>query len=1107
MTEINRETDLQEEDGYVDAPGISSGPMTDDEEYNVEGPMGDNGNPDYPDDVSNEDKKESNKPRILIGPSVEIRNLLNGVDFKKYTYKSGPRKGEFTNDFYKNVRGRFHFKNDTRTKKGFVTFIMDTPESEIIAGILLNGQQRKFKVTMQKIGTFANILNYVHLPFLPNIKRVYLDEVKYIKEDNEIKNIIDKVDFSYYVYKSGPKESSFKPSFYKFVKGGFSVTNDGKVNLNMKTAMDELVVGLLLENDEYAEYDIDYQKIGSFKKILKYDDDEKIFSLIKDEYLKNIRFLTAHGTKKRFIRPKYVRNVKTGHIIKTDSRSYKQIYHQIKLKRVIYKDLSKYLTIDYHVSKSCIIDYFQTYVDKDIEQKLKRILGYQIENIKAGFDTDEIFKVAKFYNFSCTARMVYNATIIGKFVHDETKPHMKELNYIIHKEHMYVLQKQQFDGSRKDIVITNINDIYRSDRYKNLIVTDLELFRQISEYIKEKYEAIDYSPDTIHYKTHIIKWIPDYIEDNKILIEEKSKNSNVYTYIDRILKLRGYLNSESMDSFVDCNKIRLDGSGNTNLRCDQNKSYIHQLVKNNIMFPVPSINDFWKPYDGHIIDYGIYDCILNEYDNILAPYDGKYTGYEIKILKKEKRIKEIRAQFIASQFRLIDKQEVLRFPTDIVRRYIGWLQHQSHVESSNYSNIYGDEETALLRFLGDEAHLSNEKGIIRVCKHFMVKKTGLLTNIMVKALANIDLYYFNKSFLEINPHALLVTIKTDSIGYIFSDDAMHYVKPKKLITKDKYAKDKSKYMGFFKIEHENMDESYDENNYQFKEHQPEIQITIKEFLEINHYSSKDITKLVEDRKSFQIWGKPGFGKSTSCKEIIRPLLEKMGKKYVICSSTKESANLINGETVQGLFSSKSLYEIQKYFEDVTYVIIDESSQIRQDIYKMLEYIRDNTECKFILMGDHYQCPSIDSIRGETWIIGEFVTELAGNNIVTLEEHAKIRYTPELNKILNHITDHFDDKLYILEYIIKKFKTAKTTNTRLNIAFTHAVCDKIRDKKINRECQTVHSIQGKTLDEDYSIFEITRMEPHLIYTALSRAKDVKQIIIITGNIGKLKVPAN
>jgi hypothetical protein len=122
-------------------------------------------------------------------------------------------------------------------------------------------------------------------------------------------------------------------------------------------------------------------------------------------------------------------------------------------------------------------------------------------------------------------------------------------------------------------------------------------------------------------------------------------------------------------------------------------------------------------------------------------------------------------------------------------------------------------------------------------------------------------------------------------------------------------------------------------------------------------------------------------------------------------------------------------------------------------------------------------------------------ELAGYNTVKIGWHKHARYNKEYNDFLdklltfkggrdpaciNHIKKYFKDA-------VKPMKGSKDDNV-IKLSYTHKVGKKL-DNYI-----TVHKSQGKSITENHSIYDITRMPLKVLYTALSRTVDPNMITI-------------
>ena len=153
---------------------------------------------------------------------------------------------------------------------------------------------------------------------------------------------------------------------------------------------------------------------------------------------------------------------------------------------------------------------------------------------------------------------------------------------------------------------------------------------------------------------------------------------------------------------------------------------------------------------------------------------------------------------------------------------------------------------------------------------------------------------------------------------------------------------------------------------------------------------------------------------------------------------------------------------------------------------LLEQLKEYN-VKFILIGDECQTHSVDS--STSLLRSNFTYKLLDYNVM-LKEHNKkyCRYDEELNKHLQFIRNNFNNIDLIKNYVYKNFQITNEKNTAINIAYFHKTCDN------NENCHTVHSYQGKTINEPFTIYNIYQMSSYLIYTALSRATKYNNIFI-------------
>ena len=898
--------------------------------------------------------------------------------------------------------------------------------------------------------------------------------------DEQIIELLDSIE-----YKNILKDGKFVNAFMKRVNGTFDLKNVANksaiINFDFPTIESEIFVGKILVGDLSNLKPED--KKNPLYRVMNY---RNVLAPIKQVYLDSIKYLNTKRIKENK-KVKYVINPNTDRKIEVGKATAKKFFGRIKLKKVIYRSITNFVTVEYNIEdgENCVISYlYKKFGKKKINNLIEK------KEYKDGITYKQIFKIAEELDFTCIARMP-DGTIIDKYEGND-----KKLDFIIHDEHMYVIGKYDKNKTKKDIIINNIEQIYNNE-YKNLIILDYDNYKNIKNKIQQKYELEEYSFDKFKYKTNDIIFDANYKINKKILEDQKYKSKNIYACIESKFKLRGYINSNSIQIFQDINKIRIFAKNNEeNIKLDQNKSYVHQLYKK-IVFPVPCLNDYWKEYSNKIHEHGFYYCKLNKYDEILAPKDDIYTSYAVEILKKEKRIKEIISEFITEKYVTLNTDYLpppnkneepteLQFPEKILKHYIGWLQKSINVQNIKFDNIKGDELEGMRAYYDDTCYTIDNT--LNISKNYLVRKTGVLSNIIVKEQTNIDLYLFNKKVINDNKDAYLNSIKTDSLGYVL----------KNKFIKNDLCDDKK--FGFFKIEKINNNikkniideeliiESIETHN------KPKV---IKE-KKIKEYSINNIIELIDNKESFKLDAPAGYGKSYTTKHKIIKYMKDNDIKFLLTSTTNDNKNMweeyYNEKciTIQSIFKKeKTIYEIKKSIIKYEYIIIDEAVQLSQDLLKYIEYFKNLLKINFIVLTDEYQCV-VDDYDGKSYISTRFANELFDNNIIEIKEHKNIRYDDKLNEAVKYIRQNFDNKPKILKYIEKNFKIMNTElKNKLNLTYYLKTEDKIN--KIEKyKALTTHKAQGRTITENYTIHDLYNMPVSVIYTAISRAKNIDQI---------------
>lgn len=923
-----------------------------------------------------------------------------------------------------------------------------------------------------------------------------------------IDDVLKDVDFSKYVKKNG----EFNKNIYNIANQGRASYSNRRVggdhfldiefdNFNV---MSDILMGVYLLN-LYNRYTEDDTYVESYPEVYidnipNFYDLQNLYEAFPASIYEMMKQYLDHaeeskiGAEKKYDEDEnvsHVKNIDTNRFIKVNSRKYKQIYRNIGLFKVgEVKSLSEFKTDKYKVGLNCVVDWMRENVDKNIVDKLKVIIGKDINKIKKkGMKYPDIFKICKHYKQFNVKVRDRTGDIIDKLKIDGCK---QNLDIIIHSKHMYVLTDSKVNKIKKEGIITKFDEI---KKYNNcqLIVETKDLFDSIIKEVKKDNYIKLLNSNELHYGSNIIKLNCDYEKDFKIMNESKTKCKNLYNYIDSILKLRGCLDDNNFSYFVkNVHKIRYykAGLGKCDVRYDLNKAYPSQ-IKKKVIFPVPCLSDKWEIYNPkqRLLKYGLYYCEIkpNKKDSILAPISGVYTGYAVEILKKKCAIKKIVYQFICNKYVALGNnkiKELFKFDNSQLRRYIGWLMKSKSSDNAVYYGIGKKEGKALLYKYGEDVASVNGK-MFRYTKTRLVTHTGVLANLFIKELTNIELFNFNEQFMKLNKKAKLNRVTTDCLGYKVSGNI---IEPKQFINQTvdgKFKKEKIK--------------SVVTGKSTSKKDDPNPLVKTREVVE---YKKDSVVEFLCDRKSMGIFAPAGYGKTYLIHNTIIPYLKKNNMKYVLASTTIENMNMHNKEypkdnkctTIQKQFNSKYIEDIINKYDKIDYLIIDEASQLCQGTLKFLELIKDRTECGIVLCGDEFQCQSIDC-EGKNYLFSDFVHDLCDYNIVRLKYNGNGRYTKKLDKVLSKIRKNFFSKKKVLKLVKKYFKQKKKSKTKYNISYTRKVRDELIKK--GKQCSTIHSIQGKTIKDKYTIFGLMhpKITTDVIYTALSRGVSLKKIQVV------------
>jgi hypothetical protein len=908
---------------------------------------------------------------------------------------------------------------------------------------------------------------------------------RYIPDDEDtppemIANMLDTIDTSKILDNNG----KLKADQYKYIDGDFNFVNkpereDGvkpaTVTMNMNNALTEWVIGNILLGTK-GIIRSNHPVLARFKE-LKYFVKQNLFvTQLCEVYLKSIKYINTKRIYKRGKREKgrqtkkviKIINPETKREIQVDKQKFKKLYGKIILKYVDYKCLSTYNQIKYDIDENCAIDLLTKYENIPREE-IEKILNRKIDN---DIEIDELIEI---YKNQSVGIKIYD------MVHTLQYDTGNDRIFKIYGDHIYLLESDEQNETRRKRVINCVNDI---DKYKHnkLIVTSNELFDEIKDKIRKEYTMIEYNEMCIPYKTNSIVYNPYYEIDNKILEANQSNAKSVYNMINNRIGLTGVMNMETYKIFYsrNCSKIRFKTSKLLNgVLFDMNGAYPSQLLKEDIYYPIPSINDYWQKYDGTMLKHGIYECsiIKDETDELLAPNEerGIYTYYEVEELKKYERLVAIHNMFIATESKkLNDHLEWLKtIPKDRLTAFIGWLLKSKSIKTLKFDKINGHmaDLKALQYYYGYELSKYKKTPYISITKSYTKKCTGVLASLIIKSLVNIELFRMDKIIKESNKGILLNTIRTDSLGYFY--DGKDITKPEEKLKKG---------FGYWKEEIKVQKVLRDYTTIR------ECKNPIINVNSVNDYKVEDIKSLLDDSKSFLIYGNAGNGKTYTMKNNIVPILNENNKKYIIASITKDNTKRIEGLTLASLFNMKSDYELSNNFKDIDYLIIDEAQLMTQEYLFNLDILRNNNKIKFILIGDTTQTSS--NGVNDDWISSLFVMDICEYN--KIEMLKSYRCDEKINKLIEDIKKQPTYK--IPKFVTTNFQTTNDIHEckvhLCRFAKTQNEITKISGMK----CETIIKNMGSTINEKYMIHDIKNLPEGQVITALTRAKRWDDIYI-------------
>lgn len=863
------------------------------------------------------------------------------------------------------------------------------------------------------------------------------------------------------------------------IRGVFEHKSVGKrqrYRMTVLTADDALFMCALLEQRNT----IDKLRIPAQLQAIYKLYDHSMLSNHKNTYLYRNDLLPwiKPKTKGRAIKDKVIINPTTDRFIKVNKKTYKDIFGKIRLKKVYYEPLHNFNTIDYEIKEYCV----PSYLEANLLKKEFKIISDDLKtNLMPTYP-----ELTEMLN-----KIDYNLNV---YTHDgdieqEQSEHKKTITIIIHDEHMYVTNNKRME---KKITKT----VYCNDTEFENIKTEL------------------------------------YTESTKIHNGIKYKLNNKFCGIEKEHNLRNTFSNVNIDFFNECG-IRPVRYFDVNLEnaesLDVNACYPNILYNSKYIFPVQDGTEKTEKYDKKndtVQRHGFYYVTFKKMDDIQKALFSQSCWMigEIIISKKLEKKIDIKFKHITSEARSAPKKPDVINKMDLTF-YSGYLAKYKTQKSKIYE-CNGDEAKAYLEKYKEEdcfyrsgvviySYIENKKGKdktkykginyetskerdeilkeypgatyldshIELMYDYYLKSSGMYAYLSILQYARLQLYNIYDEVIKKNPDIKIKKIYTDSITF---DKKMN-------IDLKKLNDDLSK--------KHNFTVKYERSEYQFEKTEIIIKEPIieedKELIEHD-----DLDKLLCDNKSFSINARAGYGKTYTIKNKIIPYLNENLKKYILASTTIESTNNLKNdglecEVINSILLTKESHfkNLSKKFKDINYFIVDESSRLSMNILKVIEHLKETNEnLKIILVGDKNQCDYDNKNLMESDVFNKIIDY----NNLTIKWHKNARYSKEydtfLNDLLKFKNGGYDEKCidYIKAFFkeqVKNDKDSKSDKNEIKLTFTNN-----KRKSFEVEGMTTHKAQGKTIDTNYSIYEIRRMNVKVLYTSFSRCSNHKLINI-------------
>jgi len=874
-------------------------------------------------------------------------------------------------------------------------------------------------------------------------------------------------------------------------------------SLNIRTADDLFVVACFLLNRRDL---LNYNKLGGELK--------KTYLLFTNaDYVGNNEFINSFEAElEDWLEPVRdrdigkIKNPRTNRYIYdetvVDNRQYRNVFGNIKLRKVKYSQLENYHNIDYDINEYCV----PSFLSSKLAKKEYKIISDELDEIK----TPTYIQLTNMLN-----KIDYNLNVFildGENIQKQEQ-YQKTLNIMIHDEHMYVLKLNNGSFTKNHTKVEEVD----KDTYDELK----------SEICSSDYKLVN----GIKYKCK-----NSFAECNKEFnFRNTYSQTNVDFFLNSGIRPIRYINNDDNIEIVQA--------------LDINNCYPNIIHNEKYEFPVQDGTETTQIFNNtdEIKKHGFYYCTINNkkdiYNILFGTHDCWILGYLIVEMKMQKDItihyKHIKENFFNGNEKIfynnngnkdnkkVDEKKFLSRRLE----YIFYTGYLAKYKSTNTQNYYCNNEEAdaleikykdksyftygyCFRKWKDETtnkwkqethyyHSEDEKQELlnkypedKINKYYdpcitieedhYMQTSGLYSYLAILQYARLQLFHIYQEVKSINPNITVKKVYTDSItfNHKLSDNIDAYV-----IEINKTLK---KYRVQVKKE---------KSTYTWMHN--EIVATVPKVENIKLTKYDDMNKLLQKKQSFCINAKAGYGKTHTINNVIIPYFKQQNIRYTITSTTIENAKMLECICINSLIANKeaSLAHIEKTFKNIDYLVIDECSRLTMHLLNILQHIKKTCDTKFIFCGDENQCDYKTIMHIDTIMTTDLFYNLCDSNIYNILWHEHARYNKEYDDVLNGVLSLYDilPKKLFMKYIkscfnpeqIKNIDDIKNDKNKIKLSWTNDFKHNFENIK---EHKTVHKSQGYTINEPYSIYEIERMSKKVLYTALSRCTKPELITI-------------